>query len=285
MHTLRTPLSRALLTGALLTTAITLSACDTDESTTDDLRGFEGTVPSELPKPCGDAIQLPKNTVMVARSNKKVTATTGWEDPQARMSGATAWEYSCSCTEGAGACQVQVVGGEWVQCFSESCTTCKLEESKTSSLHALALLETTCDPDVIDDDFADQRAELVAEWAAEKGYPQPNYKQDGHDAKAPDGYGLVMEVVGGRALTYAVPEEFFDEKTSELLGFVGPGNDSDVVIAQVSGGNKLTCDCDGNGDCSFEQSGLCKGPCAATGAQKGCYVKSKKKLKPIHTPK
>jgi hypothetical protein len=264
----------------LLTSALALPACDADESSSALLRAYEGSEPSPAPTPCGDAVELPANAVMVDAGTDRVVVSTGFEDPQALMSGATSWEYSCSCTGGSGACQVQVVGGSYVQCYSKSCTKCELVVTKGSALTALAHLAGSCDPLVLDEGAATARADQVTSWAADLGYPEPIYSEDGLLADAPAGYGLVVEVVGGRMLTYTVPEEHFDTD-GELTSFVGPTNAGPEVIAQAAGGTQLGCACEGSGDCSFQQSGLCSGLCETSGNQRGCVVTSKKKLTPI----
>lgn len=272
-------LSCALFGATLLTTS--LLACDpgeADEPT--ELRAMPaGAVPSDPPAPCGDAAELPESAVLVSSTADKVAVSVGFEDVEKAMTGATAIEYSCACN-GEGACQVQVVGGKYVQCYSKSCSDCTLNETKASAVRALDHLATSCDPGVVDDEAAAARADAVAAWTADQGYPAPVFSEDGHEATAPEGFGLVVEEVGGRALTYAVPLDHFDED-GDLLDFVGPDNAGAGTIAQVVGGSALSCYCDGSGMCGFVPSGLCKGICGVSEGQRGCVVRSSKPLIPI----
>ena len=270
-----------LLSGLLLTSMLFVgTACDAPGSgDLSELRDVPlGSKVSASPEPCGEAQELPAESVLLpSDTSEGVTVSVGFEDAQARMSGATAWEYWCAC-QGAGACQVQVVGN-YVQCFSQSCTKCELKSRRVRSLAALEVLGTSCDPATIDEQAITERLDQLATWTSEHDYPAPIFADDGATADAPEGYGLVVEHVGGRMLTYAAPLDHFDEG-GELLDFVGPTNEGGEYIYQASGGPKLTCNCEGSGDCSFQANGLCKGPCATSGSQRGCVVKGGK-LTPI----
>ncbi|MFO7567653.1 MAG: hypothetical protein R6X02_33730 [Enhygromyxa sp.] len=268
--------------GLLLTTiSLGVTACDSgsDSLGSSQLRSIpDNSVPSEAPEPCGDALELPDNAVLMATEDQTLLVTVGFEDPQMAMAGAGAWEYWCECTGDAGACQVQVVG-QYTQCFSQSCTKCERKSRRVRAIKALAQLVDTCDPATIDDAAIAARLAQLEAWTAERDYPAPVF-EDQTEALAPEGFGLVVELVGGRMLTYAVPLEHFDED-EELLHFVGPANEGAEPLMQAAGGGKVSCSCDGSGECSFSANGLCKGLCSTSGAQRGCVVKSTKPLIPI----
>lgn len=254
-----------------------LGACEAGSTEADGLALRDGNLPSDPPAPCGDAIELPSESVMLLTEEQELLVSVGFEDPQMNMSGAGAREYWCECA-GSGACQVQVVGN-YAQCYSQSCTKCELKSRRVRGIKALEQLVDGCDGQAIDTATIEARLARVAEWTSDHGYPAPSFETS-HEAVAPDGFGLVAELVAGRMITYAVPLDFFDEE-GELIGFVGPSNEGAETLMQAGAGVRATCSCEGSGECAFEANGLCKGVCATQGSQRGCVVRTSKPLIPI----
>jgi hypothetical protein len=248
-----TIMKKSMFAFALLIPMFGVLACD-DDSSDEALvtRGAE--LEGEL---CGAGEVLPKGAQIVATSQNTLLVTQEIYDEAAGIAGGAGKEYSCSCDgAGGGKCYPKIVGNE-VYCTSMGCDSCKLNSSSVSSAVAVERLDAQCGSKVVDDELAKGRAHKVEDWASSQGFPQAELSANGREVTAPDGYGLVVEKIGGRSLVYAVPDSLFDAKSGELLKFVGPASDPDNAPLQAAAGGKVKCYCSSAGSCSFTGDRVC----------------------------
>jgi hypothetical protein len=266
-----TTMKKSIFAFALLIPALGVLACDADDDSGDELmtRGLELD-----PAACGGSEKIPEGAEMVATSKNTLLVTEQILDQVLGIAGASTTEYTCSCDgAGGGECYPKVVDNQ-VYCASMGCDKCKLNSTSGSAGLAINRLAAQCGAKIVDDELAKGRGSKVQDWAAEQGFAKPEFSQNGGEALAPDGYGLVVEHIGGRSLVFAVPNKLFDEKTGELLKLVGPPGNPENPPLQAAFGGKVKCYCSAAGSCSFTGDGVCS-PAPGQNCDGSCTVSGK----------
>lgn len=254
VRTMMTIIKNSTFVLTLMASTLGLLACDEESSDELMTRGAELD-----PQTCGKGVALPKGAEVVVSSKNTLLVSYPIPDAIAGISGAGSTEYTCSCggsSNGDGKCYPKLIGNE-VFCSASGCDSCNLNSSIATGDVAVARLTAQCGAPMVDEELVASRVAKVQDWTSQQGFPQPELTANGREATAPDGYGLVLERVGGRSLVYAVPESLFDQKTGELLKAVGPQGDAENMPLQVAVGGKAKCYCSAGGSCSFTSDGLC----------------------------
>jgi hypothetical protein len=224
------------------------------------------------------------NGVAVVFGDKNTFAVIASEvDPITYVSSIAGTSYKCTCNASTGQCYPSLDGMGGVSCVPAGCSgenggDCTLNESGVASFDMIkaTLRQKSCKEDAPQSTAI--RAAQLGKWIATNGFPAPEFSKDGEAATAPDGHGLVAELVGGTWIVYAVPDVYFGPD-GQLEAAVGPAASDEVFQMVLGGGAKCFCDQKGNRKaCAFSGGtiGLCSGNCSDAEQQSQCTISTAK---------